>query len=180
MNRILKRIATYLENNTINTNISQNKSDESYEDTFNSQTVLINLNTSSKLKSLLEKKPVYKYEDIGFLKPAIYGDSFTNSKNEDIVMEFHAKKISDKSIIDNSIFFDEICNNNQYSPQQIIDMTEQFEENKENQYYVCILLIFCNKKLIEHNFYFFNQDMTLQQLQEEGKRIIQQIKQQYI
>lgn len=90
MNRILKRIATYLENNTINTNISQNESDESYENVFNSQTILINLNASSKLKSLLKERPVYKYENIGFLKPAICGDSFTNSKNEDIVIKFYS------------------------------------------------------------------------------------------
>lgn len=103
-NCILTRIATYYDNNNqVNNIISQEDSDQAYENYVQSQYSLQSFQSSNWSQVAYNLK--YEETRIG-----LYGDTFKSNKNNIITIEWHVRKLTDRSITDADVAIQDLYN----------------------------------------------------------------------
>lgn len=173
MNKIIKKIAAYIDKNgNINTEIDQAISDNYYADKYKKNLLVQDIS-----KDDIFFTYYFPYEEnINNIIIGLYGDSIINYNNDKYIFELQVKKISalaDKKI---SQRFDNLFNNTQYSLQQQIDAFDKFENNKFNKYILSILLIFKNRLYHKAITKYFAKNTSIETIKQYGMRLINHLK----
>jgi len=180
MNRIIKRLAAYIDDNgNLNEIIDQSTSKKDVNDIINSNIVLYS--SSSTELSLFQSayryeslSSNYKQKDDNYI--GLCGATFKKD-NDEYIIEWHVYKLKETSIIEALQRLYEFCEDNSYTSYQEEQLNIALENDIEKKYYYSLLFIYKNNDQINYIKKYYSKNNTIEQLKQIGKlKIINYIK----
>lgn len=177
MNRVIKRLAAYIDDNgNLNETINQATSEKNVDDTIDSAIVLY-LASSTEL-SLFQS--AYRYESLSSNYKqkdnkyiGLCGNTIEKG-NDQYVIEWHVYKLKETSIIEALQRLYEFCEDNSYSQYQEQQLNTELDKDIEEKYYFTILFCYKNGIQIYCKKQYYNKFNTINQLKQIGKLKISQ------
>lgn len=174
MNKIIKRLAAYIDDNgNLNETIDQATSENDINDIINSNIVLNSISPTklSLFQSAYRYESLssnYKQKDNKYI--GLCGNTIKKG-NDQYIIEWHVYKLKETSIIEALQRLYEFCEANSYSPYQEEQLNLALENDMDEKYYYTVLLIYKNNTKInkEKKFFYFNKNNTIEQLKQIGK-----------
>lgn len=174
-NKIIQRIAAYIDKNgNKNYDIDQEISTNYVNGFIDSPIAILRLTVTKDKDPLGFAFSQSKYLIIDGI--GLCGISFTNSKNEKIVIEFHVSQLTQESITNINIRFNRAIRKRNYIEQD--ELSTIFKNKLYNEYYIGIILVYKNDILVEHYLKCYHKSQ-LPELKNIGNRLVQQYKNKY-
>lgn len=174
MNKIIYRIAAYYNsNNTINSTISQDISNNQFNNYVQTQNF-----TNQLVENIIFPIPILNY---GILNAGLCGDTF-NVNKDIIVLEWQVKYITKDSIYKAIDEIDVRCqqNNIKFNSVYRQKLINELKNYINDHYYLGLLLVFQNNTFIKIQEYkYFDRGYNIQQIKDNGLKLINQFKANY-
>lgn len=172
MNRIIKRLAAYIDDNgNLNETIDQATSEKNVNNIIKSNILLNSISPTelSLFQSAYRYESLssnYKQKDNKYI--GLCGDTIKKG-NDEYTIEWHVYKLKETSIIEALQRLYEFCEANSYSPYQEEQLNMELDKDIEEKYYYTILFIYKNNNRIEYIKNFYNKNNTIEQLKQIGR-----------
>jgi len=170
MNRIIKRLAAYIDDNgNYNTDIDQKISNQIYDTDYLAINKLYLIMDGYIAHCAL----TYEYEPISIGDIGLCGKKISKD-NDEYHIEIQVKQLKESSIDEARQILDDIIYNKKYQltttqQQQLIDM---LENHIENNYYFIDVIIFKNRLYYKSQHYIKDINYTIDQLKILGQKLI--------